>query len=273
MPRSAPTAAAGSNHGQPHPLVSVGALDNRIHAERIWADRVDRELRAHRDYYKHWGFMVPKPASPRTPFGVVSVLRPPSVASKTAGPTAVLTAANQHADETRHRVESVYRSAYTRAVHERPGSTPIATMHSSGQTKGIALPARYAALPNTKDVRRQLRAAAAVATAASGAGSTSPRASTRIVPMTTTAEYGHMWLGAPALERFGSTSADARRNSVAAVPVPVAAIPTAPVAGGALAAHDTHAGGAAGAPLAGVRGVPAWVTGKVRGVTGSAGIA
>ncbi|KAI9187621.1 hypothetical protein H9P43_002012 [Blastocladiella emersonii ATCC 22665] len=207
--------------------------ENRIIDERIWADRVERELRAQRDYEQQWGFMLPlqkdrvtelrdrkaKEGLASSPFNVHSIMHPPTSTrvkplaanGGTAGAAAPPKPLNQHIDLRLHRYQSVYKSAFTptvfadaRADTGRKPPPPAETGSGTGTAAAATLPNRYAALPNKKDAARVLRQF-------QGDWNPTPVSSTAF-PTTSNCEYGWKWRGCNPLERFGSTSADLRRS-------------------------------------------------------------
>ncbi|KNE60859.1 hypothetical protein AMAG_06623 [Allomyces macrogynus ATCC 38327] len=155
---------------------------DRIREERLWSDRVARELAAQHDFDQAWGFMLPHHASRAEalrdrrakqgltvdPFNVHSILHPPARAPAVPIPTvthapkalvggvtaaAVLAAEsapppvralllNQHLDESTHRHQSVYKAAYTAAPVP---SAPVSPPRKPAGTKAWGSPERRAA--------------------------------------------------------------------------------------------------------------------------------
>ncbi|ORZ35955.1 hypothetical protein BCR44DRAFT_23518 [Catenaria anguillulae PL171] len=200
---------------------------NRIQVERIWADRIEKELQMQRAFPANWGFLVGKAAvqgttaSSRRPeqeaFTVKSVLHPPTGVPRThstiptsarpatsaskravssSQPATAVIHINQHTNSHTHHLQSVYKSAYTPAVF---------TFQGGGSGSQNALPDRFAALPNKKELRQATRT---IAIQQRQQAQQQPAAH---VPPTSNSEYGWRFPGTLPLERYGSTSANHRQ--------------------------------------------------------------
>ncbi|KAJ3368371.1 hypothetical protein GGF31_006462 [Allomyces arbusculus] len=181
LPPASPASPAQAAVARPRPLQT--AESDRIREERLWSDRVARELAAQRDFDQAWGFMLPHHASRAEalrdrrakqgltvdPFNVHSILHPPARAPAVPIPTAThapkalvggVTAAavmaaesapppvralllNQHLDESTHRHQSVYKAAYT-AAPVPIAAPPVSPPRKPPGTKAWGSPERRA---------------------------------------------------------------------------------------------------------------------------------
>ncbi|KAJ3364064.1 hypothetical protein GGF32_002838 [Allomyces javanicus] len=182
-PALPPPSPASPQAPAARPRPAQAAEPDRIREERLWSDRVARELAAQRDFDQAWGFMLPHHASRAEtlrdrrakqgltvdPFNVHSILHPPARAPAVPIPTAThapkalvggVTAAavlaaesapppvralllNQHLDESTHRHQSVYKAAYTAAPV--PAPAPVSPPQKPAGTKAWGSPERRAA--------------------------------------------------------------------------------------------------------------------------------